>query len=470
MGIIKKVKQLWTKAMQTVSLTTQGGQIHELLGRDFRFGTQSKDFLLEAYGLNPYVFMVIDRICQRLVQVDKRLLDKNQKEIENPEFRGLLEKPNSKEDGNAFLYRAAATYEATGECFIVRLQQLGEADQYFVPINYNVTINQDTKGNVLGYRITSFGKSEPYLKNEVLHILKPDITFDTNHGFSTLRATRKVWESNNEVWSSEASLHKNKGITGVLYSDGSRPMTSTEQEDLQNKYDADHTGTNNFGKVKVSTAKLGYTQMGMSPNDLKSIETRIEHLRTICAAFNVDSKLFGDPASSTYNNMAEAQRAFMMNAVIPLSKILLPKIIGFMAMSVFQSYTMALDEDSILELQLTKDQKSTRIGREVIQGILTSEQAREILYPELVDIEEPGTPATGEGDSIEQNSAAEAANVEAQAGLRGSVGGVQGILAIQQGVQAGTTSRDSAITILMSIYGFDEATANDILGQQSNEG
>ncbi len=383
MGIIKKAKQLWTKAMQTVSLTSHSSQQFQLLDRDFRFGTQSKDFLLEAYGLNPYVFMVIDRICQRLVQVDKRLLDKGQKEIENPEFQELLESPNGKEDGSSFLYRAAATFLATGECFIVRFQQLGEQDQYFVPINYNVIINQDTKGKVINYWVTAFGNSETFLKSEVLHISKPDITFDTNRGFSTLRATRKVWESNNEVWSSEASLHRNKGITGVLYSGGNRPMTKTEKEQLQKDYDEDHTGIKNFGKVKVSTAALNYVQMGMNPNDLKSIETRLEHLRTICASFNVDSKLFGDSAASTYNNMAEAQRAFIINAVIPLSKVLLPKIIGFMSVSIFQSYKMILNEDSILELQLTKDQKSVRIGREVKVGILTTQEAREMLYPQL---------------------------------------------------------------------------------------
>jgi len=146
MGIIKTAKQLWTKAMQVISLQSGGDQIQRLIGQDFRFGTQSRDFLLKAYGLNPYVFMVIDRICQRLVQIDKRLFDRSQKEIENPEFKELLENPNEKEDGDAYLYRASATLLATGECFIIRFQQLGEQDQYFVPINYNVTINQDTKG------------------------------------------------------------------------------------------------------------------------------------------------------------------------------------------------------------------------------------------------------------------------------------------------------------------------------------
>ena len=73
--------------------------------------------------------------------------------------------------------------------------------------------------------------------------------------------------------------------------------------------------------------------------------------------------------------------------------------------------------------------------------------------------------STGEDvDTLEENSAAEQANAQAQANLRGSVGGVQGILELQGSVTMGTTSRESAITILMQIYGFDEQTAEEILG------
>src|SRR5690606_10246214 len=54
---------------------------------------------------------------------------------------------------------------------------------------------------------------------------------------------------------------------------------------------------------------------------------------------------------------------------------------------------------------------------------------------------------------------------KAQAALRGSVGGVQGILGIQQSVSAQTTDFESAITILMEIYGFDRGVSAALLGQ-----
>jgi hypothetical protein len=128
---------------------------------------------------------------------------------------------------------------------------------------------------------------------------------------------------------------------------------------------------------------------------------------------------------------------------------------------------MVLNEDTIIELQLTKEQKSARLGREVVQGILTADQAREMLYPELVEINEgesEGSNDSDNGDTVEGDPAAEAANAQAQANLRGSVGGVQGIIGILDAVTAGRMSRDSATATLIQIYGFDLETVNDILG------
>lgn len=63
--------------------------------------------------------------------------------------------------------------------------------------------------------------------------------------------------------------------------------------------------------------------------------------------------------------------------------------------------------------------------------------------------------------------------VKAQAGLRGSVGGVQGVLQIQREFSEGITSFSSAISILEIIFGFSKADAIRLLGQpekQQNDG
>lgn len=54
---------------------------------------------------------------------------------------------------------------------------------------------------------------------------------------------------------------------------------------------------------------------------------------------------------------------------------------------------------------------------------------------------------------------------EAQAKLKGTVGGVQGILDIQASVSLGTTERSAAIAMLQKIYGFGVEDAEEILGE-----
>jgi len=54
--------------------------------------------------------------------------------------------------------------------------------------------------------------------------------------------------------------------------------------------------------------------------------------------------------------------------------------------------------------------------------------------------------------------------LEAQAVLKGSVGGVQALLQLQQSVITGATTADSAVEIIKEIYGIEETTARKMLG------
>ncbi len=68
------------------------------------------------------------------------------------------------------------------------------------------------------------------------------------------------------------------------------------------------------------------------------------------------------------------------------------------------------------------------------------------------------------GDSMETPVDVEA---EAKANLKGSVGGVQGLIQIQTSVAQGITDYEAAVTMLYEIYGFDETIARKLLGDKS---
>lgn len=75
----------------------------------------------------------------------------------------------------------------------------------------------------------------------------------------------------------------------------------------------------------------------------------------------------------------------------------------------------------------------------------------------------PGASEGGENEPVVTQE-----QLDAQANLRGSVGGVQGILGIQESVKLGNTSFESAIATLIEIYGFNKETAISILGSEKD--
>lgn len=82
-----------------------------------------------------------------------------------------------------------------------------------------------------------------------------------------------------------------------------------------------------------------------------------------------------------------------------------------------------------------------------------------------IDTTEPTEPTEEKSEkNVNETNVNVNANQQAQAQLRGSVGGVQGILSVQQSVAQGLTERSSAIEILMSIFGFDKGQSERLLG------
>lgn len=76
---------------------------------------------------------------------------------------------------------------------------------------------------------------------------------------------------------------------------------------------------------------------------------------------------------------------------------------------------------------------------------------------------------TKEGETVQVTSDVSPEQAAAQAQLKGSVGGVNGILDIQKGFSSGITSFQSAIGILELVYGFSREESLKLLGNPKEE-
>jgi len=135
-----------------------------------------------------------------------------------------------------------------------------------------------------------------------------------------------VWNtigaSNNRATAEKAML-KNRGIAGLISPKassgdaGALGFSKSVMDVVRKAFVGITGGAEKFNKVEVVEQAVDFTQLGMSANDLKLIESQLPHIRSVCRALNLPSQLFGDFQSSQYANYKEANKAFYTNAVIP---------------------------------------------------------------------------------------------------------------------------------------------------------
>ena len=94
------------------------------------------------------------------------------------------------------------------------------------------------------------------------------------------------------------------------------------------------------------------------------------------------------------------------------------------------------------------------------QMSVMNKYADELMNPRKIT-----TGVSVQGDESDVSPAIDQKRLEAQATLKGTVGGVQGILEIQRSVSTGITQRDAAIALLVEIYGFTTEQASNIIGE-----
>ena len=176
-----------------------------------------------------------------------------------------------------------------------------------------------------GYQI-EWSQNAKIDKEKVMHrkTFNPQYGYNTGsslYGLSPLKAASRLITKSNDSYTANAKLLANSGAIGILSSEpnaGARQAVTTEQADMiTKKYKQNYGGSENYGKILISSAALKWQQIGMNAADLNLIESMEYDLRKLCSLYNVPSVLFNDNATSTYNNMQEARKAFINDAILP---------------------------------------------------------------------------------------------------------------------------------------------------------
>lgn len=353
------------------------------------FGDKNyKGYVMQGYAANPFVYMVISRIAQDISRL-VYYVNNNGKETLTGDVFKIYKAPNATQNWQEFIEVVMLNY-LTGEVIIVDENSVGFENKIVslkVLSNQWATPRENGLQELTGWDYVEKGKTTFYPIERAIHIKYANIVYNdgerAHRGFSPLEPLTNVYESSNSIFTAENAIFQNGGVLGMLTNDSDLPMLPKEKEQVEEDWRKRNAGAANFGKIKITNSKLRYLQIGVTPKDLQMNVANLAKLRVICAAFNVDSKIFGDPASTTYNNMAEANKAYYLNRIIPTSTYFLNKFNAYVQKKTGSDQNIIFDESKIDALKEVNKTLSDKVIQEVGAGILTKEQGLALLYPDL---------------------------------------------------------------------------------------
>lgn len=356
------MKQL-PSGMLTKQSNNMGSRIQEAIFQSVGqnqpiFMDQKLDaFIKEGYQGNADVFSVIDRIGKTASTinwtmsevVDQKALiayksmgdhdpiraeaykTKALKEIDSHEVLDLLKKPNPTQGYTEFINAFIGFKLTTGNGLINGVapdfgRNKGLFQELWVmPSHLIDVIAGDFRDPIKGYEFkSSFSKSLQVSAENVLHsrYFNPDYELARNvWGLSPIQAAYRNVTSSNSADTARVRAFQNQGAVGMISGDAKTEdmiMSPDEMTDLEERYREKFGGVDNFNKVLFTMANVKWWNMGLSPVDLAILDSKMADMRTICNIFHAPSVLFNDVENSTYNNLKEARKSFMTDAVMPI--------------------------------------------------------------------------------------------------------------------------------------------------------
>ena len=358
-----------------VTRSLRSGFVPQVVGFDELSNTSQdeQELIDKGYGSNVTVYAIISRLAQAGADIPKVLIDANDPDeiIEEGEVYDMLQRPG-------VLQGEVLTQYDYFEALITLLlssgntYQLGQSIPGFGDIwqlmeilPSGITspiIGNSYRTPILGYQFEDKQKTLKFSAEEVVqtkYVNPTSLGLSSLEGLSPLQAALFSLTGSTDIQKAIAIMVKNQGARGVLTNKSDFPLKPEEQDALSERVNQRIKGLKNFAGITVSQTDMSYLQIGMTADQLKVIESGVLTDRQLCNAFGVSSRLFNDPANSTFNNVQQAEKSMYTNTVIPTCNKLLDDINRFWlsqwSLRDNKNYQLVLDTSSIEVLQA--DQK-----------------------------------------------------------------------------------------------------------------
>jgi len=254
---------------------------------------------------------------------------------------------------------------------------------------------------IASYSLQLGGQNYPIEDRDMFHL--KTATLSSENGLWTLGTSPYQSGTKNvttleATYSSRVSVISKRGAMGFITNESEHPDETQTQlvKDALETYGTKEEQQ----KIAVTTQRLRYNQMALGVAELQLLENLDHDFNTLCKLGGLHPILFNSQGT-TYANQQEARKAAINNVIIPLADKFYNKFNEYIR-PFYGGLRIMPQYETLSEYGVINTELSTKILNEVKAGLLTPEQAMEILYPDLEYIEpEPEIINTEENGNIE---------------------------------------------------------------------
>jgi hypothetical protein len=491
----KKVKD--SRALKNY---THNGSILLTNNTKLKYNFQKTSENLEAYFNIPQLKAVVDYSAKVFSRNILNYYNSND-EIKDNYLLDVLENPHPLYSEGEFWETFYKQWKLFGGVYVYKVQPVGMEVKrmYVLPThllkiklkkinNVRIILNAKDINEIIDkYILTYNGYEYEFNPEEIWSFTDSSMRFQNNQYVIPDNPLKSIKYPLNNLFAqykSRNTIVDRHGALGIITNEVTNefgqvvPQEKEEINRVQNEFMTGYGLTDQDFSVLVTSAKLKWQSMNKPISQLQLFEGIQNDKMAVCDAYQFPVALLNDLQRATYNNLEQYDQDLYTKKIIPewdmISKSMTREFLqeddgGYYKFEIDQIETLQTDKEKETNIDISVSNEVRELNASVSRGEMSRESAISILINEFDMDEEKADSYISQPiqEEISQNieiGGVTQEQLEAQANLRGTVGGVQGILAIQESVSQGITDIQAAINTLMEIYGFTEETAISILG------
>ena len=420
----------------------------------------------ELYIEIPELRAVIEKRASMMSANKPCLYDANGEVVQSHWLLDLISKPNAKQSWSDVVFTLSVQDALYSNAFGYAPVRTFDIRNLFVPLPTN-----KVQIHLTGKRLKAMAEDDlikkytfKYDDNTTEDIELHDMIYlTTDDGVNLIRPISRIESLKFPLSNIKASYHKrnvlleNIGAIGILSAKnsdmgGAIVMTPEEKKALQKDW---------YNRQKddliITEADLSWTPMSFPTRDLMLFEELNADKLALIDAYGLNANIFSSEKGSTFSNVRDSVRMVYTDTIIPETQQMYDTIMHQFGLAQ-QGYYLKAHFDHLPVMQhdekLASEAEKIKVDTYSVMlrdGVISKEQYATEFGIELEPIDKAQAQAEG--------------LINAQTQLRGTIGGLDGIITLNNAVGLGQITREVAIATLVNYYGYETTIANQLVTQ-----